>query len=258
MLTIDEARGEVRVVRPDGSHATYAMDTPEAFEAVSAAWLRCGWDVKYAYSFTWLGRPVIQLPDDLLRLQELVWHVQPDVVIETGVAHGGSLVFYASLIAALGRGRVIGVDLDIRAPNRRAIEAHPLASRITLIEGNSIEPATLAALRAELPPHARVLVVLDSNHSRAHVRAELDAYAPLVTPGSYLVVCDGIMSRLAGAPRSAADWTWNNPLTAVEEFLAATPDFVAEEPDFPFNEGRVRARVTYSPRGFLRRVGGGA
>ncbi|MBN9511136.1 MAG: cephalosporin hydroxylase family protein [Alphaproteobacteria bacterium] len=258
MLTIDEARGEVRIERPDGSCGTYAMDTPEAFEAVSAAWLRCGWDVKYAYCFTWLGRPVIQLPEDLLRLQEVFWRVQPDVVIETGIAHGGSLIFYAGLFAALGRGRVLGVDVAIRPHNRCAIEAHPLAPRITLIEGSSTDSATLAAVRAQIAPAERVLVVLDSNHTRAHVRAELDAYAPLVTPGSYVVVCDGIMARLAGAPRSAADWTWNNPLGAVEDFLAANPDFVAEEPDFPFNEGRVRARVTYSPRGFLRRVGGAA
>ena len=254
MLTIDEARGEVFLERPDGSRSRFALDTPEAFETVSAAWLRCGWDVKYAYSFSWLGRPVIQLPEDLLRLQELLWCVAPDVVVETGVAHGGSLIFYASLFAAMGRGRAIGVDIEIRPANRAAIEAHVLAPRISLIEGSSTDPRTLDAVRAQLAPQDRVLVVLDSNHSRAHVRAELATYAPLVTPGSYLVVCDGIMAQLAGAPRSQPDWSWNNPLAATEAFLAECGDFVAEEPGFAFNEGKVQSRVTYSPRCFLRRV----
>ncbi len=255
MLTIDEARGEVRVGRPDGTCAVHPMDTPEAFEAASAAWLRCGWDVKYVYGFTWLGRPVIQLPEDLLRMQELLWRERPDVVVETGVAHGGSLVFHASLCALIGGGRVIGVDRDIRAPARAAIEAHELAPRITLIEGDSAAAATVAAVRALIVPGERVLLVLDSGHTRAHVRAELDAYAELVTPGGCIIVCDGIMADLAGAPRSRPDWTWNNPLGAIEDFLAANPDFRVEEPAFPFNEGVVRQRVTYCPRGLLRRVG---
>lgn len=255
MLTIDEARGEVRIDRADGMRETFRLDTAEAFAAVSAAWLRCGWDAKYVYGFTWLGRPVIQLPEDLLRMQELLWRVRPDVVVETGVAHGGSLVFYASLFAAIGHGRVIGVDLAIRPANRTAIEQHIVAPRIALIEGDSVAPATLNAVRAHLAPQDRVLVVLDSNHARAHVRAELDAYAPLVGPGGYIVVCDGIMADLAGAPRSDPDWDWNNPLAAIDSFLAAHRDFVAEEPAFAFNEGAVRSRVTYWPRCFLRRVG---
>jgi cephalosporin hydroxylase len=255
MLTIDETRGEVRIERADGTRATYGLDSPEAFEAVSAAWLRCGWDVKYVYGFTWLGRPVIQLPEDLLRLQEKLWRERPDVVIETGVAHGGSLVFHASMCELIGKGRVIGVDIDIRPAARSAITAHPLAHRITLIEGDSVAPATLAAVRAQISADERVLVVLDSGHTRAHVLAELNAYAPLVGPGDSIVVCDGIMADLAGAPRSAPDWTWNNPLSAIEDFLAENTDFVAEEPAFPFNEGRVRRRVTYWPRCFLRRIG---
>ncbi len=253
MLTIDEARSEVRIGRADGAEDVFALDTAEAFAAVSAAWLRCGWDAKYVYGFTWLGRPVIQLPEDLLRMQELLWRVRPDVLVETGVAHGGSLVFYASLFAAIGQGRVVGVDLTLRAENRAAIEGHLLAPRIALIEGDSAAPATLAAVRARIAPGEQVMVVLDSNHARAHVRAELDAYAPLVSPGGYIVVCDGIMADLAGAPRSAPDWDWNNPLAAVESFLAANREFVAEEPAFPFNEGAVTSRVTYWPRCFLRR-----
>jgi len=258
MLTIDEARGEVVLHGGDGSRRTLGLGTPEGFAAVSAAWLRCGWDAKYVYGFSWLGRPIIQLPEDLVRMQELIWRVRPDVIVETGVAHGGSLVFYASLFAAIGAGRVIGIDVAIRPANRAAIEAHPLAPRIALIEGSSIDPATAAAARALIDPHERVLVVLDSDHSRAHVRAELELYAPLVAPGGYVVVCDGIMADFAGTPRGQPGWAEDNPVAAVQDFLATTDQFVEEEPEFPFNEGAVRSRVTYWPRCYLRRVGGDA
>ena len=146
MLTIDEAKGRVTVCHEDGTAEEHALDTPEAFEAVSAAWLRCGWDVKYVYGFTWVGRPIIQLPEDMIRIQEVIWRLRPDVIVETGVAHGGSLIFYASLFEAVGHGRAIGVDIDIRDHNRIAIEAHPLAGRVTLIQGSSTAPDTLAAV----------------------------------------------------------------------------------------------------------------
>lgn len=255
MLTIDERGGRVILHDADGRQAKeHALDTPEAFEAVSAAWLRCGWDVKYVYGFSWMGRPVIQLPEDMIRIQEIIWRLRPDVIIETGVAHGGSLVFYASLFAAMDHGRAIGIDVEIRPHNRTAIEAHPLAPHISLIEGSSIDPGTIAAVHAALTPGERALVILDANHSRVHVESELELYSPLVAPGSYIVACDGIMARLAGAPRSAPDWDWNNPLSAVDAFLARHAEFVLEEPPFPFNEGKVRQRVTYWPKAFLRRV----
>lgn len=210
--------------------------------------------MKYVYGFTWMGRPVIQLPDDMIRIQEVIWRVRPDVIVETGVAHGGSLVFYASLFEAMDHGRVIGVDIDIREHNRAAIEAHPLSPRIQLIQGSSTSPCTVSTVRQRIAPDESVLVLLDSNHSRAHVEAELDNYAPMVSPGSYIVACDGIMAQLAGAPRTAPDWTWNNPIAAVEAFLARNPNFVLDEPGFPFNEGLVRQRVTYWPKAFVRRV----
>lgn len=255
MLTIDEDCGEVRVRGADGVVRRHDLATPEAFEAVSAAWLRCGWDVKYVYSFTWLGRPVIQLPEDLIRMQELIWRARPDVIVETGVAHGGSLVFYAGLFAAMGHGRVIGVDIDIRPACRAAIAAHALAGRIDLIEGDSAAPATVAEVAARIAPGERVLVVLDSGHSAEHVRAELEAYAPLIQPGGFIVACDGIMADLAGAPRSEAAWAWDNPVSAIAAFLDAHAEFEGLEPDFAFNEGQVRRRVTYWPRCFLRRRG---
>ncbi len=184
----------------------YSIGSPEAFSLLSEAWLRSGWDNKYVYSFTWLGRPIIQLPEDMFRIQELIYRVKPDVLVETGVAHGGSLVFYASLFNAMGRGRIIGIDIEIRPHNRKAIEAHDLSKYISLIEGGSTDEGTVERVRRQLQPSDRVLVVLDSNHAKDHVLAELRAYSPMVTLGSYIVSCDGIMSKLKGAPRSQEDW----------------------------------------------------
>lgn len=252
-LTIDPATETVTAGEGDDARS-YRFDSPEAFRLVSDAWLRLGWDQKYVYSFTWLGRPVIQLPEDLLRVQEVIGAVRPDVIVETGVAHGGSLVFHATLCRALAHGRVVGVDIEIRPHNRQAIEEHPLADLITLVEGDSTAPETVARVAEQLHEGETVLVVLDSGHSKDHVLAELRAYAELVTPGSYVVVADAIMEQVAGAPRTQPDWTWNHPGTALAEFLAEDRRFVAEEPPFAFNEGMVSERVTYWPGGFVRRL----
>ena len=250
-LAIDLHAGEVTL---DHGRVTHPLESPEAFAAISRAWLRCGWDTKYVYSFSWMGRPVIQLPDDMVRLQEVIYSVRPDVVVETGIAHGGSLVFSASLCKVLDRGRVIGVDVEIRPHNRTAIEDHPLKYLITLIEGDSASPEIVERVRSQITPGETVLVLLDSGHTRDHVLAELDAYGPLVSPGSYIVAMDGIMEQIVGAPRTGPDWGWNNPRQAVREFLEASEQFVLEEPAFPFNEGVVADRVTYWPDAFLRRV----
>lgn len=242
------------ILRKDNREVSYSFASPEAFAAVAEAWLHCGWDNKYVYSFTWLGRPLIQNPEDMLRIQEVVYRVKPDVLIETGIAHGGSLIFYASLFRAIGRGRVIGVDVEIRPHNRKAIENHELFSAITLIEGDSTAPETVRRVKSLVGPEERVFLVLDSKHTRDHVRAELDAYAPLVSDGSYAVVEDGIMERLANAPGSKPDWSWNNPKAAAEEFAATHPEFKIEEPAFLFNEGRVSQRVSYWPSAYLLRL----
>lgn len=254
LVSVDLEAGTVTVTDAVGSSRTHPLGSRDGFDAVSSAWLRAGWDAKYVYSFTWMGRPLIQLPEDVLRLQEVIWDVEPDVVLETGVAHGGALVFYASLLHAMGHGRVIGVDVEIRPHNREAIERHPLASLITLIEGDSRDSRTVQRVRDEVASEDRVLVVLDSNHSKEHVLAELEAYSPLVAPGSYIVAMDGIMETLAGAPRSMDDWTWNNPKAAAEEFVRVHPEFRVAEPEFVFNEGSVSRRVTYWPSGYLKRV----
>ena len=252
-LEIDTDAGTVQVTR-DGTSKTHGIGTAEAFRLISEAWLRSGWDTKYVYSFTWMGRPIIQLPEDLVRIQELIYCVKPDVFIETGVAHGGSLIFYASLFEAMDCGRVIGIDVEIRPHNRKAIEAHELFDRITLIEGSSTAPETLARVRELVTEDESALVMLDSNHSKSHVLAELRAYAPFVSIGSYIVAADGIMQQLAGAPRTQPDWSWNNPRAAVAEFLSERDDFVPAEPAFPFNEGAIHERVTYWPNAFVKRV----
>lgn len=243
-----------RVLVEDGeSRREFPLESSEAFDAVSKAWVRAGWDAKYVYSFAWFGRPVIQLPDDMIRIQEVIYDVRPDVIVETGVAHGGSLIFYATLCKALERGRVIGIDIEIRPHNRRAIDEHLLRPYITLMEGSSIDPVITSQIAERIRPDETVLVLLDSNHSREHVLAELHAYADIVTPGSYVVATDGIMADLVGAPRSQPDWGTNNPKAAVADFLRERKDFELVEPVFPFNEGNVRTRVTYWPNCYLRR-----
>lgn len=213
-----------------------AMREDTELKAQAQALMRSSIAAQYSYNFFWQGRPIIQYPQDMVALQELIWRVRPDLIIETGIAHGGSLVLSASLLALLDycdaaesgsvldprkpTRRVLGVDIDIRAHNRSAIEQHPLANRIRMLQGSSIAPDIVAEVAAAAAPHARVLVCLDSNHTHEHVLAELEAYAPLVTPGSYCVVFDGIVEDLPA--EASADRPWgpgNNPKTALHEYL---------------------------------------
>jgi cephalosporin hydroxylase len=253
MMRIDLEAGWVSEDGPDGE-VRHPLGSAEGFALVSKAWLRAGWDSKYVYSFSWMGRPVIQLPADMLRIQEVIYAVRPTVIIETGVAHGGSLIFYASLFKAMGvDGRVIGIDIEVRPHNRQAIEQHELFSYITLLEGSSTATAIVDRARGLVGPADRVMVVLDSNHSKAHVRAELEAYGPIVSPGSYIVATDGIMHWLGNAPRTKPDWSWNNPRDAALAFLKTHPEFELAVPIPPFNEGAVTEPVTYWPQAWLRR-----
>ena len=247
--------GDKVIIRENGAEAVeFGIGTPEAFRVLSQLWIRSGWDTKYVYSFTWLGRPMIQLPEDMVRLQEVICAVQPDLIVETGVAHGGSLCFYASICKSIGKGRVLGVDIEIRPDNRLSIESHCLAPYISLIEGDSISPQVVSRVSRQIPPGGQVLVLLDSCHTKDHVRAELEAYSPMVTPGSYIVAMDGVMAQLVGAPRTRPDWRWNNPRQAALEFSAAHPEFAIVEPAFLFNEGVVTERVTYWPGAFLHKA----
>lgn len=243
-LTIEDERG--RQALPLYSRA--------AFEAISRQWVRIGWNQKYQYTFSWLGRPVIQLPEDMIRMQEVIHALKPDLIIETGVAHGGSLVFYASLCKAIGNGRVIGIDVEIRPHNRRAIEEHPLAGLIQLVEGSSTDPRIVHQVKSLVRPGEKVLVLLDSNHTKQHVADELDAYADLVTPGSYIIATDGIMRDLHDVPRGTPGWRTDNPCAAVAQFLSKRSDFVLQPPAWPFNESDLASAVTHWPDAWLRRV----
>jgi cephalosporin hydroxylase len=209
----------------------------------------------YTYNFSWLGRPIIQYPQDMMAMQEIIWRVQPDLIIETGIAHGGSLIFSASLLelnAACGGpqdARVLGVDIDIRAHNRQAIEAHPLFRRIDMIEGSSIAPEIVEQVKAKAKGRKSVLVCLDSNHTHDHVLAELEAYAPLTTVGSYCVVFDTLIEDLPADMFSNRPWgPGNNPKTAVWEYLKSHSEFEIDK-SIPH-----KLLITVAPDGYLKRI----
>ncbi|MBN1505728.1 MAG: class I SAM-dependent methyltransferase [Sedimentisphaerales bacterium] len=251
-ITIDtDAR--VLVQEHEGHEDRVDLYSTRAFEILSQAWLKVGWNERYAYAFSWMGRPVIQNPEDLIRVQEVVYRIRPDVIIETGVAHGGSLVFYASLCKAMGKGRVVGVDIEIRPQNREALEDHELSALITLIEGSSTDSRVVKQVRSLVGSSETTLIFLDSNHTKQHVLTELEAYHGLVTPGSYIVATDGIMRDLHDVPRGRADWASDNPAAAAVEFTRGHPDFVIEQPPWPFNESKLSENVTYWPDAWLRR-----
>lgn len=237
----------------DGRDSVFPLYSPKAFEILSQSWVKVGWDQKYSYNFTWMGRPIIQLPEDLIRIQEVVYCLKPDVIIETGVAHGGSLIFFGSLCAAMGKGRVIGVDIEIRPNNRTAIESHELSPLITLVEGDSIEASTVGLVHSLVKKGEVVLIILDSCHAKKHVLAELEAYHPLVTPGSYIVASDGVMKDLSDVPGGNPDWAWDNPSAAAIEFAQNHTEFVLEQPARPFQESPLLNSVTYWPSAWLKR-----
>lgn len=251
-LLIDTKAGTLSVEDSDQTRII-PLYSKEAFEMISRQWLKVGWNQKYPYTFSWMGRPIIQLPEDLIRIQEVIYRVNPAVLIETGVAHGGSLIYYASLFKAMGKGRVIGVDIEIRPRNRKAIETHELFPYITLIEGSSTAPEIVANVKSMVPPGESVLVILDSNHSKQHVADELEAYHSLVTPGSYIVATDGSMRDLYDVPGGSPDWTWNHPMAAAAEFAQRHHEFTLEQPEWPFNESGLTDNITHWPGAWLRR-----
>lgn len=251
-LVIDTDEKTVEVLSGT-ERARYDLYSTKAFDLISQAWLKVGWNQKYVYTFSWMGRPIIQLPEDMIRVQEVIYRVKPDVIIETGVAHGGSLIYYASLCKAIGRGRVIGVDIEIRPHNRRAVEGHELYPLITLVEGSSTDPLIVSTVRDLVKPGEITLILLDSKHTRQHVLDELEAYHSLVTPGSYIVATDGIMQDLYDVSRGKAEWAADNPGAAAAEFVKRRPEFTIEQPAWPFNESELTENITHWPGAWLRR-----
>lgn len=252
-LIIDTDAKTLAVERDSGAPITHDLYSREAFAEISRQWVRAGWSLGYYRGFTWMGLPVLQLPDDLVRFQEVLWDVRPSLIIETGVFQGGSLLFHASLCRALGRGRVVGVDINVPEALWRTLEQHDLNERITLIEGDSASLEVLEEIEALREPDDTTLVLLDSDHSRAHVRRELEAYAPLVSPGSYLIVADTVVRDLSDVPGGEPSWTEDNPAGAAGDFLATHPEFerVADSPQA--SADGLPDAVTYWGGGWLRR-----
>lgn len=235
------------------------------FQDLSQEWLKQSMSRQYVYNFEWMGRPIIQYPQDIVAMQELVWEVKPDLIIETGIAHGGSLILSASLLALLELAeaaetgktldpskpsrKVIGVDIDIRSHNREAIENHPFGNRIEMIQGSSVASETIAAVKAAAAGYSRVMVCLDSMHTHDHVVGELEGYASLVTEGSYCIVFDTFVEDMPHGFFNDRPWDpGNNPKTAVFEYLISHPEF---EIDFAIQN---KLAVTVAPHGFLKRI----
>lgn len=252
----------------------FAVDKKQSIESyskenewinISRSWLTHAFNKKYMYNFEWLGRPIIQTPIDMVAMQELIWEIKPDLIIETGIAHGGSLIMSASMLALLdmceaiesgtvmdpkkSKRKVLGLDIDIRQHNREAIEAHPLSSRIQMIQGSSIAPEVIELVKAVAKNHQRVLVCLDSNHTHEHVLAELEAYAPLTSVGSYCVVFDTIVEDMPKAMFPDRPWEpGDNPKTAVWEYLKTHSEF---EIDKSIEQ---KLLISVAPDGYLKRL----
>lgn len=205
---------------------------------------------KYSYNFSWMGRPIIQFPQDIIAMQEIIWKIKPDLIIETGIAHGGSLVFFASMLELLGNnGQVLGIDIDIREHNRKEIEEHPMYKRITMIQGSSIDEKIVKMVHEFAKDKKTVLVCLDSMHTHSHVLSELESYSSLVTKGSYLVIFDTIIEDLPDDSFPNRPWgNGNNPKTAVWEFLRTNKHFEIDK------EIPNKLLITVAPDGFLRRI----
>jgi len=215
-------------------------------ERAGLQWTKVAAENRLPYEIDWLGVPVIQTPEDLILMQELIFKVQPDVIIETGIAHGGSLVYYASLMELLDKGKVLGVDIEIREHNKKVIEAHPLYKRIEMIEGDSVSDETIQQVRRRVPANSDVIVCLDSDHTKTHVLKELQLYQQFVKPGGYIVVFDTNTSRLAELGACDKKYINNGPKEAIEGFIKINGDF---EIDTHYN----KLYISDSPDGYLRR-----
>lgn len=218
----------------------------DGMRLITDLWIKASFQHRVMYEPTWLGIPIIQYPNDIVMMQELIWKLRPDVIIETGIGHGGSTIFYSSLLELLGKGAVIGVDIEIRKHNKLAIKSHPLSKRIKLIEGSSVSREVINQIRNMIPANSEVLVILDSNHSYQHVLMELSLYKDFISPGGYLVVMDGVQEMLGDTPSGKPEWKEDNPLAAIREFLSNNLDW--QEDGY-----YLRTYISCNPSGFLRR-----
>jgi cephalosporin hydroxylase len=227
-----------------------AQSADAQLQAVTSDWYNRASRHEYSYHFSWMGRPIIQFPQDIVAVQEIIWNTRPDLIIECGIARGGSLILYASLLELLGGSRqVLGIDVDIREINRGEIEAHPMFKNVTMIEGSSVDRAVVEQVQEIAAAHRTIMLVLDSNHTHDHVKQELELYSPLVSAGCYLVVFDTVIEDLP--PELCQDRPWgrgNSPKTAVREFLATNKDFEIDE------QIHQKLLITAAPEGYLKCV----
>lgn len=231
-----------------------AIGQNEALKSSAHAFMKASVDPKYSYNFSWLGRPIIQYPQDMVAMQELLWEVKPDLIVETGIAHGGSLIFYASILELIAtctghQGEVLGIDIDIRPHNKKAIEEHPMFKRIGMIQGSSIAPEIVAQVKEKAQGKKRIMVCLDSNHTHDHALAELEAYAQLTSVGSYCVVFDTLIEDMGEGAYPERSWgPGNNPKTAVWEYLKTHSEFeINKSIDH-------KLLISVAPDGYLKRV----
>lgn len=231
-----------------------AIALNDELKANAHEFMKASIEPKYSYNFSWLGRPIIQYPQDMIAMQEIIWEVKPDLIIETGIAHGGSLIFYASILELIAtctgvEGEVLGVDIDIRQHNRKAIEEHPMYKRISMIQGSSIDPEIVAQVIEKAKGKKRILICLDSNHTHAHALAELEAYAQLTSVGSYCVVFDTLIEDMGEGAYPERPWgPGNNPKTAVWEYIKTHQEFEIDK------SIQQKLLITVAPDGYLKRI----
>jgi cephalosporin hydroxylase len=236
------------------SNHEISLYTKRGVEIISEIWLKQEWNCLHWKSFSWLGFPIWQFPEDLIRLQESIYLLRPEVIIETGINEGGSTIFFASLCKIMGVGRVISIDISIPSYLKESIEATPFSSIITLIEGDSTSSQTIDKVKSMVQDSERVFVFLDSDHSKSHVLNEITAYAPLIKPGSFIVAADGVMELLADTPYGQQSWIYDNPAAAAREFVSLNPDFVISRPPALHGEEYVVDVLTYLRDAWLKRV----
>ena len=252
-ITINTEENTIVSLDEKGREILTPIYSQEGFKLLSRIWLKQEWNQLHWQSFSWCGLQIWQFPEDLLRLQEVLSTLKPDVIVETGVKYGGSAIFFASMCRLLGKGRVISVDINIPADVRKEVEQSPFADLVTLIEGDSASAKVVDNVRGRIAEREKVFVFLDSDHSKDHVSRELNAYSSMVTPGSYIVATDGVMSNLADAPLGRQEWVADNPAAAARQFAEKHPEFKIQKPKALFGDQYVIEELTYWPDAWLYR-----
>lgn len=249
-ILIDTKKNTIKI-----KNKTINIYSKRSFEYISELWVKLGWNQKYSYTFTWLGRPIIQIPEDIVRLQELIFRIKPNKIVETGVAHGGTAILFASILDQIkNKGKVFAIDIKIKNKNFKAIKNHSLSKFIKLFKGSSVDPDIFKNVKKNIKLNDKVFVFLDSNHTYEHVYNELILYSQIVSKNSYIVACDGVMNLVNDTPRGKKDWVIDNPIKAIKKFLKNNDDFVLSEPNWLFNESKLNKRITHSPMCFLKKI----